>query len=41
MIKPNFKVKIYTLTRGEIINLLCVSDRSYSQVEDNISEYAV
>ncbi len=38
MIKPNLTFKSYSLTRSECVNLLCVSDRTFSQIEDNMPD---
>ena len=38
LIKPNLKLKSYSLTRTEIVNLLCVSDRTFSQIEENLPD---
>ena len=38
MIKPNMKLKSYPLTRNELVYLLCVSDRTYSQIEENLPD---
>ncbi len=37
-IKPNLTLNSYELTRIEIINLLCVADRTYSEIEDNLPD---
>ena len=38
LIKPNLKLKSYSLTRTEIVNLLCISDRTFSQIEENLPD---
>lgn len=37
-IRPNLSLKSYTLTRKEIVNLLSVSDRTYSQTEESLPD---
>lgn len=37
-IKPNMELQNTMLTRTEIINLLCVADRTYSQIEENLPD---
>ena len=37
-IKPNLSFKSYSLTRTEIVNLLCVLDRTYSQMDENLPD---
>lgn len=38
MIKPNLSFKSFTLTRTECVNLLCVYDRTFSQIEDSMPD---
>lgn len=38
MIKPNLCFKSYALTRTECVNLLCVFDRTFSQIEDSMPD---
>lgn len=37
-IRPNLSLKSYSLTRKEIVNLLSVSDRTYSQTEESLPD---
>ena len=37
-IKPNLSFNNFLLTRTEVVNLLCVNDRTYSQVEESIPD---
>ena len=37
-IKPNLSFKSYSLTRTEVVNLLCVLDRTYSQIDDSMPD---
>lgn len=37
-IKPNLSFKSYCLTRTEVVNLLCVLDRTYSQIDDSMPD---
>jgi hypothetical protein len=38
MIKPYMRLKTYLLTRSEIVYILSISDKSYSQVEENLPD---
>ncbi len=38
MIRPNLSFKSYGLTRTECVNLLCVFDRTFSQIEDSMPD---
>lgn len=37
-IRPNLSLKSYSLTRKEIVNLLSISDRTYSQTEEGLPD---
>ena len=37
-IKPNLSFKSCSLTRTEVVNLLCVLDRTYSQIDDSMPD---
>lgn len=37
-IKPHLRLKSYTLTRNEIVHLLSVSDRTFSQIEESLPD---
>ncbi len=37
-VRPNLCFRSYSLTRGECVHLLCVSDRTFSQLEDSIPD---
>lgn len=37
-IRPNLSFKNYSLTRTEVVNLLCCLDRTYSQIDDSIPD---
>lgn len=38
MTKPNLRLKSYFLTRSEIVYILAVADRTFSQVEENLPD---
>lgn len=37
-IRPNLRLKSYLLTRTEMVYILAVGDRTYSQVEENLPD---
>lgn len=38
LVQPNLRLRSSSLTRNEIVNLLCVADRTYSAIEDSLPD---